>query len=163
MRNYPIKLSLLLLALALLATSCNPKNSPNNPISTPVTKPTPSRNPADYKTASGRRPQFVVIAFDGSHSLDMWQKTLDFALQMSDQNSVVHFTYFLSGVYFLNYRKAERYQPPQEAAGKSLIGFADSNIDIEKRVAFVNRAIAEGHEIGSHANGHFSGSNWLKD
>jgi hypothetical protein len=109
---------------------------------------------------SGKQPQFVVMAFDGSRSLDMWQNTLDFAQEMSQAGHPVHFTYFLSGVYFLNWRKANSYLPPQKPAGTSLIGFADSNLDVEKRVAFVNRALAEGHEIGSHLNGHFDGSKW---
>ncbi len=121
---------------------------------------TPKPVTASYETVSGKKPQFVMLAFDGSYSLDMWQKTLDFARDMALQGQSVHFTYFLSGVYFLNYRKADRYIPPVGKPGTSLIGFANSNNEIEKRVAYVNRAIAEGHEIGSHLNGHFDGSSW---
>lgn len=131
------------------------------PPSTEPTEPVPVPDPQiTYPTPSGKKPQFVVMAFDGSYSLDMWQKTLDYAQEMKAKEQPVHFTYFLSGVYFLNYRKAANYQPPLMLPGKSAIGFADSNLDVERRVAYVNRAIKEGHEIGSHANGHFSGSNW---
>lgn len=144
--------------LGLLAAACN-KN-----VLVPATPLPPSSSApvADYAAPSGKEPQFVVLAFDGSRSLPMWQDTLDFAAQMSAQGHSVRFTYFLSGVYFLNFRKAKVYQPSQKPAGTSLIGFADSNMDIEKRVAFVNRAIAQGHEIGSHLNGHFDGSRWSK-
>ncbi len=146
--------------LILMAVSCSRKE---NIAPTPVIS-APTRNPWDMPMDSGNAPQFVVMAFDGSYSLTMWKNTLDFAQELKSQGSPTHFTYFLSGVYFLNYRKAVRYHPPKYPEGTSAIGFADSNIDVEKRVAFVNRAIAEGHEIGSHLNGHFDGSKWkLKD
>ncbi|HYV33600.1 MAG TPA: hypothetical protein VE973_02025 [Candidatus Limnocylindria bacterium] len=154
-----------LLLLGLLAAGCGPlvkKESPPADLPSSPNHPTASSSPVteNFVTPSGKKPQFVVLAFDGSHSLDMWQKTLDFSQQMSAQGTKVKFTYFLSGVYFLNYRKAHRYVPPDGQPGHSLIGFADSNKDVEKRVAFVNRAIAEGHEIGSHLNGHFDGTHW---
>jgi len=155
----PNKIICSLFLLLLLAGGCNkttPVPSGSVVDSTPEPAPKPSPPP------SGKPPQFVILAFDGSRSLKMWQNTLDFSAELKSQGKPVQFTYFLSGVYFLNYRKANKYLPPQKPAGTSLIGFADSNTDIELRVAMVNRAIAEGHEIGSHANGHFSGANWGK-
>jgi hypothetical protein len=166
-RNRPnLKIGLLVVVLAFLSAavyyqSTTPKIKPLPTPSIPPTLPPPVVVPPPiYSTPSGRAPQFVVMAFDGSYSLDMWQQTLDFAKLMQDQNHPVHFTYFLSGVYFLNYRKAVRYEPPTKAPGTSLIGFGASNLDVEERVKYVNRAIAEGHEIGSHANGHFDGADW---
>ena len=125
-----------------------------------TTDPAPTPKPTVTPATSGKPTQFVVMAFDGSRSLVMWQNTLDFAEKMKQQNTPVQFTYFLSGVYFLNYRNKNLYTPPQGKPGDSSIGFADSNLDVEKRVAFVNRAIKDGHEIGSHANGHYDGSKW---
>ncbi|MBX4191337.1 MAG: hypothetical protein KW804_00880 [Candidatus Doudnabacteria bacterium] len=158
------KVLVLLFGLSFLAVSCNRKSPPTPPPSpSVVVPPAPSilpPPPPAYTTASGKQPQFVVMAFDGSYSLSMWQRTLGFAQNMTEQGHPVHFTYFLSGVYFLNYRKAVQYDTPDNKPGTSLIGFADSNIDVEKRVGYVNGAIAGGHEIGSHANGHFSGSTW---
>ncbi len=148
-----------------MAAGCARQPEPNPTVS-PVLLPgtavhvAPAAPPSNPVSESGNPPQYVVMAFDGSYSLEMWQNTLDFAQQMDAENKPVHFTYFLSGVYFLNWRKSDRYLPPIKPAGTSLIGFADSNRDVEKRVAFVNRAISEGHEIGSHANGHFDGSAW---
>jgi len=157
----------MLALIVLMAASCHNNYTaslapqPMQIVPPVVSAPSPTpKQPVRYETLSGKKPQFVVMAFDGSYSLNMWQQTLDFSQQMAANNHPVHFTYFLSGVYFLNYRKAAKYQPPQMPAGKSEIGFADSNLDVEKRVAYVNRAINEGHEIGSHANGHFDGSDW---
>jgi hypothetical protein len=156
-----LKNTSIILAIAGLAAGCRGKTDPvtSLPPSNIPTQ-TPTIPPAPTTTDSGKPPQFIVMAFDGSYSLPMWKNTLDFSKQMNDQGNHVHFTYFLSGVYFLNFRKASRYQPPQKPAGTSLIGFGESNLDIEKRVANVNRAIAGGHEIGSHVNGHFDGSKW---
>ncbi len=154
--------------LAFLAVGCNQKISQEIPQpaikqATPAATATPIAI-RDYiatsTSESGNPPQFVVMAFDGSYSLPMWQNTLDFSQSMLAEGHPVHFTYFLSGVYFLNFRKAAIYQPPLKPAGTSLIGFGLSNLDIEQRVAYVNRAILEGHEIGSHANGHFTGAKW---
>lgn len=160
------------LGLIWLAVGCT-RQPQANPTVSPATMrgdvvPAASTTPPQRASTStpvsesGHPTQYVVMAFDGSYSLEMWQKTLDFAQQMGAEDKPVHFTYFLSGVYFLNWRKADRYLPPLKPAGTSLIGFADSNRDVERRVAFANRAISEGHEIGSHANGHFDGSVWAE-
>ncbi|HYF04720.1 MAG TPA: hypothetical protein VEA59_00965 [Patescibacteria group bacterium] len=138
------------------------------PISKPEVVPTETIMPSQMseqptvQSKNSRPLQFVVLSFDGSYSLPMWEDTLNFSQEMRIAGVPVRFTYFLSGVYFLNYRKAHRYHPPLKPVGTSLIGFADSNLDVERRVAYVNRAIAEGHEIGSHSNGHFSGAKWSK-
>jgi hypothetical protein len=147
-------------ALAFLAMGCS-KNT-TNIIPQAQQQPSTSltQQPLVIATPSGKKPQFVVMAFDGSRSFTMWENTLNFSEQMTARGYPVHFTYFLSGVYFLNWHKASSYHPPLKSAGTSLIGFADSNLDIEKRVVYVNRAIADGNEIGSHANGHFDGSLW---
>jgi hypothetical protein len=143
----------LFLSIGCQKSIARPTLQPTRPVSTTI---------VGDNASSGKPKQFVVMAFDGSRSLPMWQKTLDFSQAMNASGTPVRFTYFLSGVYFLNYRKASRYTPPHGPAGYSAIGFADSNNDIERRISYVNRAIEEGHEIGSHANGHFDGSTWSK-
>lgn len=115
----------------------------------------PQRQPEDL---TGK--QIIVFAFDGSKSLDMWQKSLDFSSEMTAQNKPIHFTYFISGVYLLTYQNRFLYHPPEAAAGTSTIGYADSNDDLTKRINFINQAVKEGHEIGSHLNGHFDGTKW---
>lgn len=108
-------------------------------------------------------PQFVVLAFDGSYSLKKWKETLDFAKEMEVKGKPIHYTYFLSGVYFLGNQYRNLYTPPGHSTGSSAIGFAINKNDIKARVASVNRAIADGHEIGSHLVGHYNGVQWTKE
>jgi peptidoglycan/xylan/chitin deacetylase (PgdA/CDA1 family) len=103
-----------------------------------------------------RPPQYVIMAFDGSYSLSMWQETLDYSKTIP-----LKFTYFISGPYFLLEKNKLLYTEPTKGPGKSAIGWGGSvKANIQKRVDFVNLAYDEGHEIGSHANGHFDGSTW---
>lgn len=123
-----------------------------------------------------RKPlQFVLLAFDGSEGIDRWQDTRQFA-----KDNHIKFTYFVSGVLFLG-RTAPAsqtksgdmimaYKGPHHAAGASDIGFsgfatgntATNQPIILQRVEQMNLAVAEGHELGSHANGHFDGSQWSR-
>lgn len=114
---------------------------------------------ATFKPAS-TTPQYVMLAFDGSKSLDLWQQTRDFAAAMNASGTPVHFTYFINAVYFMTRDQANIYQGPHQPRGFTPIGFSDSRADVVARIRQVNAAIAEGHEIGSHAVGHFSGANW---
>lgn len=124
----------------------------------PVTP--PPTNPALQAPTSSI--QYVLLAFDGSRSPDMWQKTLDFAREMKSQNAPVHFTYFISGVYFIPASNKMAYLSPGHATGTSAIGWGIGPNEIGTRIGYVNQAIADGHEIGSHANGHFDGSKWTE-
>ncbi len=108
--------------------------------------------------AQQRPPQYIALAFDGSKSLRVWQETLDFAQQHN-----VYFTFFVSGVYFLADENRGYYKPPRRAPGRSDIGFGGSVDEVAQRIAFVRRAFREGHEIASHANGHWNGSDWSYD
>ena len=108
----------------------------------------------------GSNPQFVLLAFDGSASIPMWQETINFANELASQRKPAYFTYFVSGVYFLTEKNKDNYQPPSAPRGTSLIGFASSVKDISERVGEMKTSIAEGHEIASHAVGHFNGAKW---
>jgi hypothetical protein len=109
---------------------------------------------------SKRPPQFVILAFDGSKQASVWEDTRAFARDMATQGVKVQFSYFISGVFFLTPSTAYLYHGPHAQRGESAIGFADSNQDIINRVAEINGALAEEHEIGSHVNGHFIGLHW---
>lgn len=98
--------------------------------------------------------QFVLLSFDGSESLTMWQKTRDFAKEMRVKNKPINFTYFISSVYFL---------PPNTKDVPSKIGYSMSVGDIAKRIEQVRLAQSEGHEIASHMNGHFRATDWDVD
>jgi len=106
--------------------------------------------------------QFVLLQFDGSYSLDMWKKTQDFATEMRLNKKPLRFTYFISGVYFVPENITHVYDLDGYRKGHSDIGWGDDVEDISKRISYVNLAYRNGHEIASHANGHFDGSKWSK-
>jgi hypothetical protein len=99
-------------------------------------------------------PQFVMLAFDGSKNVDFWNMSRSFASATG-----VRFTYFMSGVYFLLDADKNKYVEPSHGAGKSNIGFGGASLSVMKdRLEQVRLAMAEGHEMASHANGHYDGS-----
>lgn len=105
--------------------------------------------------AVDRPPQFVNLAFDGSKSTNMWQKTTEFAKAEN-----IKFTYFISGVYFLTDAHKRNYQAPGYSQGRSAIGFGGTTKAVSARNAWVEFAHQSGHEIASHANGHYDGTRW---
>lgn len=117
---------------------------------------------AQQSPSSNRPPQFVLMAFDGSLNLGFWQESRNFATRMNQSGHPLKFTYFMSGVYFLADANKSHYDAPHHGRGKSAIGFGGPTKDLPFRVEEVNQALLEGHEMGSHANGHFDGGseNW---
>ncbi|MBK6693624.1 MAG: hypothetical protein IPG50_15670 [Myxococcales bacterium] len=113
---------------------------------------------------TSRPPQFVVMGFDGSLNLAFWEESLAFAKTTTASGKPLAFTYFISGVYFIPDAKKARYTAPHGlGVGKSAIGWGGDEAKIQSRVDWVDRAANEGHEIASHANGHFDGSAWTHD
>jgi hypothetical protein len=105
-----------------------------------------------------RPPQFVILAFDGSLNNGFWEESRAFA-----RDANVKFTYFISGVYFIPDAKKSLYDAPHGLGpGKSAIGFGGDASAIALRYKHLQKARDEGHEIGSHANGHFDGSSWTE-
>ena len=100
-------------------------------------------------------PQFVMLAFDGGHDNDFWQASRDFAAANN-----VHFTYFLSCVYFLADADKNLYTEPRNGPGKSTIGWGGKPADIAERLKQVAAAMNEHHEIASHGCGHFDGKQY---
>lgn len=103
--------------------------------------------------------QFVMIAFDGAPK----QRHLDFAQELKKENISLFFTYFLSGVYLLPSDQKNLYALSWMPTGSSDIGFGGSQKTVNARIKNINRALAEGHEIESHLNGHFDASSWTKE
>jgi hypothetical protein len=97
-----------------------------------------------------RPPQFVVVSFDGSGGADMFEYWRAVA-----QRVHAHFTFFVSGVYLVDWAHHNRYRPPRHARGRSDIGFAPDAGFAEQTLAEAAAAYGEGHEIGTHFNGHF--------
>lgn len=110
-----------------------------------------------YSSEAARPPQYVVLGFDGSKSISFWNDTRSFTKQMSEKNINVPFTYFLSGVVFLKDTQKKLYKGPKHSAGQSEISYGGTQDDLVNRIQQVNLAISEGHEMASHANGHFDG------
>lgn len=102
-----------------------------------------------------RPPQFVLLAFDGSYNLNFWRESRGFA-----RDNDLKFTYFISGVYFIPNASKSGYNAPKHGVGKSAIGWGGNAAEIAERYEELRLANAEGHEIASHANGHFDGSSW---
>ena len=107
-----------------------------------------------------RPPQFVVMAFDNCNELERWQELSDFAADMNRDGARVHFTFFLSGVNLLADASRHLYAGPRQRAGYSAINFGGSADDVRKRVDYLNALNASGHEVASHAVGHFNGAAW---
>ncbi|MDQ0321292.1 peptidoglycan/xylan/chitin deacetylase (PgdA/CDA1 family) [Pararhizobium capsulatum DSM 1112] len=113
-----------------------------------VQPPQPATNPE----------QMVIVSFDGAHDNRLWEKSLDMG-----KRTGAHFTYFLSCTFLMT--KAEgglSYQAPGHKAARSNVGFAQSQEEIAARARHIWQAHLAGHDIGSHACGHFDGKTWSK-
>ncbi|MER7696773.1 MULTISPECIES: hypothetical protein [unclassified Streptomyces] len=110
--------------------------------------------PAVERLAPGEKPpQFVVFSWDGAGE-DSQKLFSHFRGVAKKYNA--NMTYFLSGVYLLPEEKKNLYDPPQHTAGRSDIGFNDTE-GIRDTLAELRAAWQEGNEIGTHFNGHFCG------
>ncbi|WP_225097578.1 hypothetical protein [Streptomyces sp. CoH27] len=117
-------------------------------------QPTPER-----LTAGQKPPQFVVFSWDGAGELSN-QLFSRFRKVAADHGAKM--TFFLSGIYALPESKKHLYRPPQHPVGASDIGYlADRHI--HATLQEVRSAWLEGHEIGTHFNGHFCGANGVRN
>lgn len=104
-----------------------------------------------------RPKQAVIISFDSARDISQWKRSRALAARTG-----AHFTYFLSCVFLLTKETRGDYAGPHKAAGRSNIGFAASKDEVTERLEQIRLAASEGHEIGSHACGHFDGKDWTK-
>lgn len=107
-----------------------------------------------------RPPQFVVIAFDDCNELATWHQLADFIQQMKQNQESINFTFFLSGTTFLTDSNKYLYQGPNHKPGEAEIPFGGTIEDVKNRIKMINKFYTAGSEFGSHAVGHFDGSNW---
>jgi len=110
-----------------------------------------------FAATAGETPQYVIISFDGAHDIAQWKRSRALATKTG-----AHFTYFLSCVFLLSRELRKEYKPPGQAAGGSNVGFAQTRQEVAERLDEIRAAAAEGHEIASHACGHFDGGKWTK-
>ncbi|MCO5160120.1 MAG: polysaccharide deacetylase [Mesorhizobium sp.] len=100
-------------------------------------------------------PQYMIVSFDGAKDNALWERSL----KLADETGA-RFTYFLSCVYFIPTESRSGYKAPGMRAGRSNVGFGDSPADVQVRLGHVWAAYQSGHEIASHACGHFDGKDW---
>src|SRR6266571_6743707 len=110
----------------------------------------PARHARLVRRAPPRPPQFVMVSFDGSGGTQLWPYWRAVA-----RRAHAHFTFFVSGVYLLDWAHSTLYRPPRHAPGRSDIGFAPSPGVVRGTLGQIAGAYLEGHEIGTHFNGHF--------
>ncbi|WP_371497304.1 hypothetical protein OG871_15150 [Kitasatospora sp. NBC_00374] len=100
-----------------------------------------------------RPPQFVVFSWDGAGELDNKLFSRFRALAKEHKAGM---TFFFSGVYAVPESKKTLYRPPQHPIGASDIGYLTDE-HIHETLTQLGAAWLEGHEIGTHFNGHFCG------
>lgn len=104
-----------------------------------------------HKLKPGEKPpQFIMFSFDGGASGAHWAKVLPIA-----ERTGARVTAMLSGPYLIPDHEGAEYTGPGHPKGASEIGFGGSDADIKARVEYLNRALADGMEFGTHYNGHF--------
>ncbi|QFQ99637.1 hypothetical protein F9278_29715 [Streptomyces phaeolivaceus] len=98
-------------------------------------------------------PQFVVFSWDGAGDVGngLFERFLK-----AGRDHGAHMTFFLSGIYLLPESKKRVYLPPNNAPGASDIGYLTDE-HIKSTLGHVRTAWLDGHEIGTHFNGHFCG------
>ncbi|UKY50318.1 hypothetical protein [Streptomyces inhibens] len=120
--------------------------------STAYTGKQPSQPPKPEKLEPGQKPpQFVVFSWDGAGEVGngLFPRFRKIA---KDHNASM--TFFLSGLYLLPESKKRLYRPPNNPVGASAIGYL-SDDHVKETLKNLRAAWLEGHEIGTHFNGHF--------
>ncbi|WP_405985147.1 hypothetical protein [Streptomyces sp. NBC_00872] len=125
----------------------------------------PHQPPAPVPLEPGETPpQFVVFSWDGAGEVGngLFPRFLELA-----ENHGAAMTFFLSGIYLLPESKKTLYRPPNNPVGASDIGYL-TDAHIKDTLRNVRQAWLDGHEIGTHFNGHFCGGsgsvgNWTPE
>ncbi|MBB4006421.1 polysaccharide deacetylase family protein [Allorhizobium taibaishanense] len=112
---------------------------------------------AENASTTAHKPkQLLLISFDGAADNRLWERSGEIARKAN-----AHFTYFLSCTTLIARGPASKaYQAPGEKPGKSNVGFAPDEADAAARLGHIWQAHQEGHDISSHACGHFDGKDW---
>ncbi|CAL9414025.1 hypothetical protein [Streptomyces sp. enrichment culture] len=99
-------------------------------------------------------PQFVVFSWDGALQGD---DGLFSHFRKTAKQYDARMTFFLTGIYLVPKNKRHLYDPPQHPAGSAAISFPTDE-HIRTTLQELSAAWKEGHEIGTHFNGHFCGT-----
>jgi hypothetical protein len=115
--------------------------------------------PLPQRLLPGQRPpQFVVVSWDGAGETgaQLFSHYREVARRLRGS-----MTFFVTGLYFLPQSQRNLYHPPQHPVGASDIGFL-SDSSVHATIQQVGAAWTDGHEIGTHFNGHFCGPRGVK-
>ncbi|MBD0736318.1 hypothetical protein [Streptomyces sp. CBMA29] len=96
-------------------------------------------------------PQFVIFSWDGAGEVG---NGLFPRFRKLAENHGALMTFFLSGLYLLPEGKKLQYAPPNSPRGASDIGYLTDQ-HVRMTLDNVRQAWLDGHEIGTHFNGHF--------
>lgn len=100
--------------------------------------------------------QTVLISFDGCVDIESWNAWAEFA----ERHPTLRMTFFVSGTCFLADQNRNLYQGPGSEPGKARIRFGGTLAEMQERRERMNALYRSGHEIASHAVGHFDGAPW---
>ncbi|MGI8717724.1 MAG: hypothetical protein ACR2JN_07825 [Lapillicoccus sp.] len=112
------------------------------------------RQPTVSRLVPGQAPpQFVICSWDGAGEtgLRLFSHFRGVAEELS-----ASMTFFLTGLYAVPAARRAVYRPPRHPVGASDIGFLPER-SVHATIDQVGGAWLEGHEIGTHFNGHFCG------
>ncbi|MGB3811824.1 MAG: polysaccharide deacetylase [Shinella sp.] len=109
----------------------------------------------DDAIGTAKRKQLVIVSFDGAHDNLLWEKSRAMA-----KRTDAKFTYFVSCTFLFSKDQRAKYQAPHEKRGRSNVGFSQDKEETILRLGEIWLAKLEGHDIGSHACGHFDGGKW---
>ena len=127
----------------------------------PLTARSQEEVPMRAFTADEQPPQFILYSFDGGYQNDRWDYFQDVA-----EEADAKFTVFQSGIHLLADENREYYQAPGNKPGYVNKELGGDEAEIAARVTNINEAYAQGHEIGTHMNGHlcatadYGGDKW---
>ncbi|MDN3292711.1 hypothetical protein QWM81_01345 [Streptomyces ficellus] len=122
--------------------------------STSYTGPQPGQLKPERLKPGQKPPQFVVFSWDGALEGD--DRLFSHFRQVAKE-SKAHMTLFLTGIYLLPSAKKDLYSPPQHGRGAAAISYPTEE-HIRTTLEQLGGAWKDGHEIGSHFNGHFCGA-----
>ncbi|MCX3063083.1 polysaccharide deacetylase family protein [Streptomyces beihaiensis] len=120
--------------------------------STAYTGMQPNQPAAPRKLEPGEQPpQFVIFSWDGAGEVGngLYPRFLKLAKEHD-----AHMTFFLSGLYLLPESKKRLYRPPNNPVGSSAIDFLTDD-HVKLTLKYTRQAWLDGHEVGTHFNGHF--------
>jgi hypothetical protein len=121
--------------------------------STARTGPQPHQPVAERLEPGQTPPQFVIFSWDGAGEVGngLFPRFRQLA---ADHGASM--TFFLSGLYLLPEGRKQEYAPPNNPLGASDIGYLTDE-HVRLTLDNVRQAWRDGHEIGTHFNGHFCG------